>query len=611
MQTSPTREDWLEKIQQQRKNADPKGLLTKHTLDNRRISVFETQTQGHMMKYASTPWVRCQRYHVSNPNTLNTQIRTDLQGGMNGVWIDIDSGSGTNLHGDGGSLWNLERWDRVLDGIYLEAIPLHIHGSLKDVFALLTSLHERNVDPLLLGLGLDPCAELATRGSLPCPMKRYYHELHNIYRFTQARGFATRIARIDSQSYHNAGATPRTELAIMLSTAAEYLRNSGLSPQELSDQLILSMPVGRDIAENIAKLRAARMLFTALFSACGIEHTAYIHAQTSIRMLTIYDPWTNMLRNTHASFSAAVAKADSICVLPYDTRLGQTSDLGQRVARNTHNILAEECRLDLPIDPVHGAHLLEAHTNDLMNAAWEDFQQLEAAGGIYKMLLDGRIHRKIEEEYQQRRSWVSKGKIPIVGTTHFPQPEEKPQIVLPNTKKEERSIHQYMISRGEGPTIGGSSIANSIMQLRAGATTFELEEGMFFRGGITAQKMPVLPDALPFEKLRNQPTYTIPIILIGDESQWSARAQFAESFLLSGGLQAQRIHLNEYANIRTKSKLVLLCGSDSSYSEVIAKIRPHTSILLVSSKTDEDVWGLIHNHCDRISLLKCIRTELV
>ena len=485
---------------------------------------------------------------------------------------------------------------------------LHIDGALKDIFALLANLNEKKTEPLLLGLGMDPCGQLIKRGTLSCSMKRYYRELNSIHKFTTARGFRTKMLRIDTRAYHNAGATPTTELACMLSTAAEYLRNSGMNPQQLSDELVLSLPMGRDFAENIAKSRAARMLLTALFSACSIAHTPYIHTQTSHRMLSIYDPWTNMLRNTHAAFAAAASKADSICVLPYDTRLG-TSDIGLRVARNTHNILAEECGLDIALDPVKGAHLLEKHTNDLMNTAWDEFQKIEKQGGILDMILDGRIQNRVHEEYKRRRSWISKGKIPIVGTTHFPQKEEKPTIPSIDTKKEEQQIMHYVFSRGEGPTIGGSSVASAIMQLGSGATTFELEEGMFFRGRIEASPVVSRPDTLPFDAIRSKSTKHIPLLLIGPETRWSARAQFVEDVLLSGGIQAQRMTEAQYTS-QPAGNLVILCGIDADYSAVVARLRPKTSILLVTPHSNEDVWGLIHNRCDRISLLKCIRMEL-
>ena len=126
--TSPTREEWLNKIQIQRKTTDPHSLLSRTTLDNRTISAFETQSKGHHMAYTPSPWVRCQRYHTSDAQQLNAIVKADLQNGMNGIWIGLDSGVKSTLRGNGAALWNLERWDQLLDGVFLEAVPLHIDG---------------------------------------------------------------------------------------------------------------------------------------------------------------------------------------------------------------------------------------------------------------------------------------------------------------------------------------------------------------------------------------------------------------------------------------------------------------------------------------------------
>ncbi|MAA80086.1 MAG: hypothetical protein CL916_12595, partial [Deltaproteobacteria bacterium] len=336
----PSKEAWLEKIKQQRRGADPSELLSHTTLDDIDIETLYVDSSTKKISFSELPWNRCQSYNQMSPVDLNTSILQDLKSGTNGIWLDMDTGRDESPNGDGASLWNLECWDQTLQNVYLEAVPLHIQGSIGDSLSLLASVQERKLNPVLLGLGLDPCGFFAKRGFLPSSFPKIFTLIRKIYTHTQHAQLNTKVLRIDTTPYHNAGAHTRTELSVMLATAAEYLRSCQLTPQELSEQLVLSMPVGRNIPENIAKLRAARLLMQTIFSACGVEHTPYIHAQTSQRMMSIYDPWTNMLRTTHAAFSAAVSKADSISILPYDFRLGTHTELGRRVARNTHNILA-------------------------------------------------------------------------------------------------------------------------------------------------------------------------------------------------------------------------------------------------------------------------------
>ena len=607
----PSKQEWLEKIKIQRRGADPSGLLSQTTLDDLSIDTLYTKSHQHPMAFSPLPWRRCQSYNHMNITELNKEIISDLQGGCTGIWIDMDTGLDDAPNGDGASIWNLEGWDQVLQDVYLEAVPLHIQGSFGDVLSILASVQERKLSPIMLGLGLDPCGSFARHGTLPAPFSKVYTLIRKIYAYTQHEQICTKIMRIDTTPYHNAGAHTRTELAIMLATAAEYLRSGVLTPEVLSEQLVLSIPVGRNIPENIAKLRAARLLMQALFQACQIKHTPYIHAHTSLRMMSIYDPWTNMLRTTHAAFSAAIAKADSISVLPYDVRLGSHTPLGRRVARNTHNILAEECGLEINDDVVRGAHLLETQTQILMNHAWSDFQELEKKGGIVSLLKNGSIQKQIQQEHKKRKSWISSGKIPIVGTTHFPQQEARPNISTPDLSKEKKRIENYIYSRGEGPTIGGSGVGSYLSQILSGATRFEIDQGLFFRKEINTDALPVCPDALPFEELRGKPSKTLSLLLLGQERDWTARAQFAEHFLLSGGIEVRRISFSEFIQGTSSDRLVVLCGADKDYAQALSTLRAHgnSSTILVSTKTDEDVWGLMHQQCDRLTLLQCIHSE--
>ena len=609
---TPSREEWIALIQKQRKGADPSPLLFRKTLNDLPLHTLYTESQIHKMAFSPTPWVRCQSYNRMNAQRLNADMLCDLEGGSNGVWLKLDTGTNDIPNGDGACLWNLAQWDQTLSGIYLEAIPFHLAGSFADILSLLSVVHERNIEPKLLGLGMDPCGMFAKRGCLPSSFPKIHELAHKIYAYTKKRNINARCYLIDTSPYHNAGSLDRTELAIMLATGAEYLRNSGLSSQELSEQLVVSLCVGRSIPENIAKLRAARLLMEALFRACGIEnHIPYIHAHTSERMMSIYDPWTNMLRTTHASFCAAVAKVDCLSIQPYDLRLQQHSELGRRVARNTHNILAEECGLAIPEDVVQGSHLFEEETQVLMKQAWMDFQKIEAEGGIVHKLQDGSLHHRIQQEYNKRKSWISSGKIAILGTSHFPQEEETPSITQPDTKAEQQKIASYMLARGEGPTIGGMAISNYLSQLRAGATRFEIDQGLFFLQEIRGKAFSSTPDALPFEELRSLPSKTLPLVLLGTEAQWNARALFAEQFLLSGGIRAHRYAFEEYLQQNHSHGLIILCGMDDAYSSAISSLRTpnNPSIILVTPKSDESVWGLMHNQCDRLTLLKCIHQE--
>ena len=162
----PSKEAWLEKIKQQRRGADPSELLSHTTLDDIDIETLYVDSSTKKISFSELPWNRCQSYNQMSPVDLNTSILDDLKSGTNGIWLDMDTGRDESPNGDGASLWNLECWDQTLQNVYLEAVPLHIQGSIGDSLSLLASVQERKLNPVLLGLGLDPCGFFAKRGFL-------------------------------------------------------------------------------------------------------------------------------------------------------------------------------------------------------------------------------------------------------------------------------------------------------------------------------------------------------------------------------------------------------------------------------------------------------------
>ena len=145
---------------------------------------------------------------------------------------------------------------------------------------------------------------------------------------------------------------------------------------------------------EIAKLRAARLLWARVAQACGlpaVDRGISIHAVTSPRCLTARDPWVNMLRGTNEAYAAVVGSADVVTVLPFDAALGAPDELGRRMAINTQNILREECHLDKVRDPASGSYFVESLTHDLATAAWDRFQRIEIAGGMANQVRSGAI----------------------------------------------------------------------------------------------------------------------------------------------------------------------------------------------------------------------------
>jgi methylmalonyl-CoA mutase len=182
---------------------------------------------------------------------------------------------------------------------------------------------------------------------------------------------------------------------------------------------------------TIAKFRAARKLWAGIEQACGLTpKPAYVSAETAWRMMTKRDPWVNMLRATSATFAAGVGGADAIAVLPFTAALGLPDAFARRIARNTQFILLEESSLAKVLDPAAGSGGVEALTDNLCGAAWQLFQEIEAAGGVASALEQGLIQRRISDTRRQRETAVARRIDAITGTSEFPHLEEPPVAVL-------------------------------------------------------------------------------------------------------------------------------------------------------------------------------------
>src|SRR6201999_4483464 len=165
-----------------------------------------------------------------------------------------------------------------------------------------------------------------------------------------------------------------------------------------------------------AKFRAMRLLWARVEQACGlVPKPLFIAADTSWRMLTQRDPYVNMLRATMATFSAGLAGANSITVLPHTLALGLPDPFARRVARNTQLVLLEESNLAKVSDPAAGSGGIEALTQELCESAWSLFQDIEKAGGVFAALEQNLIQRKVAEVRSVREKDVARRKSVLTG----------------------------------------------------------------------------------------------------------------------------------------------------------------------------------------------------
>lgn len=382
---------------------------------------------------APAGWSVRQRLTEPDPARANQAALAELENGVGSLWLTV-----------GAAGLPVDALPAALDGVYLDLAPIVLDAGARfteAAEAFLRLCAERGVPAGEVGgnLGADPLGLLARTGQDAAAADP-------ADQLTAAADLAARCAReypglraltVDALVYHDAGASAGEELGCSLATGLAYLRaltDAGLTIDQAAGQVEFRYAATADQFLTIAKLRAARRLWSRVTSVCGAAPASAAqrqHAVTSAVMMTERDPWVNMLRTTVACLAAGVGGADAVTVLPFDSAVGRPDAFARRVARNTQSILLEESHLARVIDPAGGSWYVERLTEDLAKAAWAWFQQIERSGGQRAALGSGLVRDRIAETWARRSAALARRGEPITGVSEFPNLAEKPIVREP------------------------------------------------------------------------------------------------------------------------------------------------------------------------------------
>ncbi len=231
--------------------------------------------------------------------------------------------------------------------------------------------------------------------------------------------------------FHDVGATAVQELGYGLAAAIGYMEEltaRGIPPAKAAAAIGFSFGAGSNFFFEIAKLRAARMLWARAAEAFGApagEVRAAVHSRTSLWNRTIYDPYVNLLRGATGAMSAAMGGCDSLSVAPFDVTYREPDDFSRRLARNTQLILKHEAWLDRAVDPAGGSYYVEALTDALARESWRTMQEVEAAGGFRNVWAEGVVSAEIARSRVDKEDAVAQRRRTIVGTNQYPDARER------------------------------------------------------------------------------------------------------------------------------------------------------------------------------------------
>src|SRR3954464_4009906 len=414
--------------------------------------------------YANRPWTIRQYSGFSTAEESNRFYRDNLKAGQMGLSIAFDLATHRGYDSDhprvvgdvgkaGVAIDSVEDMKLLFDGIPLDrmSVSMTMNGAVLPVLAgFVVAGEEQGVDQKLLSgtIQNDVLKEFMVRNTYIYPPEPSMRIVADIIQYT-----ATNMPKFNSISisgYHmqEAGATAVQELAFTIADGLEYARTAaarGLGVDEFAGRLSFFFAIGMNFFMEVAKLRAARLLWARIMTELGAKKAASLmlrtHCQTSGVSLTEQDPYNNIVRTAYEAMAAVLGGTQSLHTNSFDEAIALPSDFAARVARNTQLILAEETGVPHVIDPLGGSYYVEALTQSLANEAWKLIQEVEQLGGMTKAVESGMPKLRIEEAAARRQARVDRGEETIVGVNKYRLPNEEPfdarQIDNPEVRRQQ------------------------------------------------------------------------------------------------------------------------------------------------------------------------------
>ncbi len=413
-----------------------------------------------------------------------------------------------------------------------------------------------------------------------------------------------RVIAVDASIFNSCGASAKEELGFALAQASEYmncLTDAGLAAEEVARKIFFNFGIGSTYFMEIAKFRAARVLWANVVAAYGVDckcaKKMVIRATTSEWNQTVYDAYVNMLRGTTEAMSAAISGVDFLEVLPFDFAFRVPSDFSNRISRNVQNILKEEAHFNKVVDPAAGSYYVENLTNSLAQAAWDLFKSVEDGGGYVAKFKEGFVQAAVKAVSDKKDKNISTRRETLLGSNQYPNFLEKA----------EDFITKEIVSR-DIQTYCGMALPT------CGCTKDQVAEPLKpYRGSEAFEALRLATDRSGKEPKAFMLTF-------GNLAMCRARAQFSSNFFAVAGIR--NIDNNRFASIEEGVKaaiasgceIVVACSSDDEYAEAvpqIAELLGNKAILVVAGDPEcrpaleeKGVKNYIHVRCNVLDTLK-------
>ncbi|WP_119353427.1 methylmalonyl-CoA mutase [Azohydromonas sediminis] len=441
--------------------ADLQGLPYTDTLPG-----FEPFVRGpQATMYAVRPWTIRQYAGFSTAEDSNAFYRKALAAGAQGVSVAFDLATHRGYDSDhprvtgdvgkaGVAVDSVEDMKILFDGIPLDkvSVSMTMNGAVLPVLAgYVVAAEEQGVAQAQLSgtIQNDILKEFMVRNTYIYPPQPSMRIVGDIIEYTAKH--MPRFNSISISGYHmqEAGANQALELAFTLADGKEYVKTAlakGLDVDEFAGRLSFFWAIGMNFYLEIAKMRAARLLWCRIMKGFGAKNPKSLmlrtHCQTSGWSLTEQDPYNNIVRTTIEAMAAVFGGTQSLHTNSFDEAIALPTEFSARIARNTQLILQEETHITNVIDPWAGSYMMETLTQQMADKAWAIIEEVDAMGGMTKAVDSGWAKLKIEASAAEKQARIDSGKDVIVGVNKYRLPKEDPVEILEvdNHKVREQQI---------------------------------------------------------------------------------------------------------------------------------------------------------------------------
>ena len=457
--TNPTLSDWQAAAAKEVKGADltwptPEGIDVKplYTADDVTadpgLPGFAPFTRGvRASMYAGRPWTIRQYAGFSTAEASNAFYRRNLAAGQKGLSVAFDLATHRGYDSDhprvtgdvgkaGVAIDSVEDMKILFDGIPLDkmSVSMTMNGAVIPILAFFIVAGEEQGVPRHLLDGTiqnDILKEFMVRNTYIYPPEPSMRIISDIFGYTSRE--MPKFNSISISGYHmqEAGATQLHELAFTIADGMEYVKYgvaSGLDIDKFAGRLSFFFAIGMNFFMEIAKLRAARVLWHRAMTELGAQDERSkmlrTHCQTSGVSLTEQDPYNNVMRTTIEAMAAMLGGTQSLHTNALDEAIALPTDFSARIARNTQIVIQEETGMTKVVDPLGGSYYIESLTQSLVDGAWSLIERIQSEGGMAKAVAAGWPKAMIEEAAAGRQARVDRGEDVIVGVNKYKLAEQ-------------------------------------------------------------------------------------------------------------------------------------------------------------------------------------------